>query len=241
MNAIENAQRNSIAAGRWNGAGRRAIALAVALATQLALPATAGDTGSRTTKVAPRSVATSAVRPGAKHRFAFTGMYRFATPHQTARQFNIPRLTTGSLPPAPVKPNDPPTGSLGGPAPTTAAPSVHAKSTRPPADRLNRRDLTAVVGSPAPSGPVVSRLKRISRAQISSVTPARISEPLPSPEKLQPAQQGPSKAQKTISTKPKRTGRSTKSRRTYRYRKLSASQAKRPKWWEKAWHHDGPL
>lgn len=166
-------------------AARRSAALSVVvLACHVTLPVAAGDT---TSWASGSTVAQPTVHIGNTERllrFTFTGPYRFGTlgtlkSRSSALHLPLSRLTTGSITPAPVKPNDPPTGSLGGPIPTHPAVSIPDQAVHNFAEPSNPRWLKTRARAFENSEPAAGRLAHVSRAEISPHSLARISDPLP--------------------------------------------------------------
>lgn len=213
--------------------------LALALACQLALPATAGDTGQRN-----HSVTSSTANPArssiAPRRFTFTGVFRFAKRRSSSPRVSLPGLTTGSLPPPPVKPNDPPTGSLGGPGPANAAVTAPAKSQLVIVRPTNPRDPGQA--TPNRDRPAANYPNRISRAAIAPANAARFSDPLP--ERTAPVVEAPTRADIPPAAMPVRQAhrprKSKRRRRFERHHEGSGLPSRHPGWWRNAWNRDGP-
>jgi hypothetical protein len=218
--------------------GRRTATLAIALACQLALPATAGDSTSNGQPTARGLNASPAQAPDQASKFAFTGMYRFATRRKEPARFGLPHLTTGSLPPAPIKPNELPTGSLGGPGPTSSAISAPAKSHLVVTTPRNPRE--PVQATHRSEGPATGPLKQVSRADVAPASPARISDPLPVP--TAPTTEVPTSTDdKPTTVRKSRRTRTTRHRiRVHRHHEGSGLPTSLPEWWRDAWSRDGP-
>jgi hypothetical protein len=243
VNLTEKTQNSPGSARQFAPDTHRARALAVVLAVLFALPAAADDANAPTAPSMPAVTPGGTTQQEPTERFAFTGIYRFSTRRMPLAALPLPRLTTGSLPPAPVKPNEPPTGTLGGPSPANAATSIPTKSQPPLASSLNPRALDHSYGNDRTTA--AGRLQRISRANIAAASSARLSDPLPEPApsnrptpiaaKNLPAEPLPAATSRPTRKKPTR---GSHHRRLAKYKAANGRPEKLPKWWYNAWHGD---